>query len=125
MFITDVTERLNKKFKDELDGMSTYIGTEVLRGLVTKNEDLNPVNVICRNNEALNQDIQVSSYLLGALEKIAEELAEKYNADRSEESVEISKYKICKKIYDSSTRKKGKTESFQSWIDAFSEYHID
>jgi len=125
MFMTADTERLNKKFKEELSGMSTYIGTEVLRGLLTENEDLNPVNVICRNHEALNQDIQVSSYLLGALEKIAEELAEKYNVDRSVESVEASKYKICKRIYDSSSRKKGKEEIFSTWIEAFKEYHID
>ena len=125
MFMTEDTETLNKKFEKELSGMSTYIGTEVLRGLMTNNEDLNPVNVICRNNEALDQDIQVSSYLVGALEKIAGELAEKYNADRSEESVEVSKFRICKRIYDSSTRKKGKTEIFKSWTDAFKEHHID
>ena len=117
--------KVDTLLKNELKKMSTYVGTKVLQGLMTKNEDLNPINFICRYNESNNKDLEVSAYLIGGLEKIAEELAEKYNTDRSEEATAAAKYGICKRIYDSSTRKKGKAEIFSTWEEAFKEYQIN
>lgn len=124
VFVSSDRIRVEAMFEKELKNMSTYIGTQVLQGLVTKNEDLNPINLVCRYNEANVHDLNVSAYLIGALEKIAKELAEKYNVDRSEEMVEEAKYRICKRIYDSSTRKKGKSEIFSEWEEAFTRLHI-
>ena len=104
--------------------MITYVGTDVLKGLTTKKEDLNPINVVTRYNEGLRHNKFVSAALIGALEKIASELAARYNADRSEKQLEEAKYRICRKIYDSSKRTKGKTEIFGRWEAAFEKYKI-
>ena len=58
------------------------------------------------------------------LEKIASELAERYNTERSERQLDEAKYRICKKIYDSSKRTKGKSEVFGRWEAAFEKYKM-
>ena len=52
------------------------------------------------------------------------ELVEKYNTERSAKKLEEAKYRLCRKIYDSSTRVKGKTDIFGSWEAAFEKYKI-
>lgn len=116
--------KLEARFNEEIEEMITYVGTDVLKGLTTKKEDLNPINVVTRYNEGLRHNKFVSAALIGALEKIASELAARYNADRSEKQLEEAKYRICRKIYDSSKRTKGKTEIFGRWEAAFEKYKI-
>ena len=116
--------KLEARFNEEIEEMITYVGTDVLKGLTTKKEDLNPINVVTRYNEGLRHNKFVSAALIGALEKIASELAARYNADRSEKQLEEAKYRICRKIYDSSKRTKGKTEIFGRWEAAFENYKI-
>ena len=70
---TDIPE-LVKRFNEEKEEMVTYAGTEVLKGLTTKKEDLNPINVVSRYNETPRHNKFVSAALIGALEKIAAEL---------------------------------------------------
>ena len=124
VFIGSDIPKLEARFSEELEDMSTYVGTDVLKGLTTKNEDLNPINVVARYNEGLNRNKQISAALIGALEQIARNLAERYNVDRSESQLEEAKYRICKKMYDSSKRTKGKSEIFGSWETAFEKYKI-
>ncbi len=124
VFTSSDIPKLEERFAEELEEMVTYVGTDVLKGLTSKDEDLNPINVVSRYNESLKHDKTVSAALIGALEKIASEMAEKYNAERSEEKLEEAKYKICRKIYDSSTRSKGKSEIFGKWEAAFDKYKI-
>ena len=116
--------QLEQRFAEEIEDMDTYVGTEVLKGLMTKNEDLNPVNVITRYNESLNHDKFVSASLIGALEAIAGEIASKYNVERSEKQLEEAKFRICRRIYDSSKRIKGRAEIFSRWEAAFSKFKI-
>ena len=116
--------QLEQRFAEEIEDMDTYVGTEVLKGLMTKNENLNPVNVITRYNESLNHDKFVSASLIGALEAIAGEIVSKYNVERSGKQLEEAKFRICRKIYDSSKRVKGKAEIFSRWEAAFSKFKI-
>ncbi len=115
---------LEERFADEIEDLVTYVGTDVLKGLTTNNDDMNSVNVVARYNESLGRDKRVSDALVEALERIAGELAKKYNAERSESQIEEAKYKICKKIYDSSKRTKGKSEIFRRWKEAFERFEI-
>ncbi len=120
---SDIPEA-EKHFNEELEEMVTYVGTEVLKGLTKKKEDLNPINVVARYNETPGHNKVVSAALVGALEKIAGELAERYNIERSDKQLEEAKYRICRKIYDSSKRSKGKSEIFGRWEAAFEKYRI-
>ncbi len=124
VFIGTDIPQLDKKFKAELEEMTTYEGTKVLQGLKTKNDDLNPISFVSRYNEAPRHRFETSAVLISALETIAKELAEGYNLDRSEEDVEIAKFKICKKIYEASKRTKGKAEIFARWEEAFKQYKL-
>ena len=116
--------KVEQRFANELEEIVTYVGTEVLQGLTGKKEDLNPVNVIARYNESPRHKKAVTAFLVGALEAIMGELVEKYNIERSEKKLEEAKYRLCRKIYDSSTRIKGKTDIFGSWEAAFEKYKI-
>lgn len=110
---------LEHRLSEELEEMTTYVGTDVFKGLTTAREELNPISVIARYNGGRKRDKFISAALIGALEKIAQELAEHYDMERTEKSREKAKYTICKRIYDSSKRVKGKTEIFARWLDAF------
>ncbi len=119
----DIPE-LEKRFARETKGNTTYVGTDVLKGLTTKNDDFNPVVMISRYHESNKNSIETVAILIGSLEKIAEELAAGYSTNRSAQKANEAKYKICKKIYDSSERVKGKSAAFKSWNDAFKKYNI-
>lgn len=116
---------LEARLAEELEDMSTYVGTGVLKGLINgKNEDLNPINVVTRYHDTLRHNKYITAALIGSLEKIASELAERYNTERSERQLDEAKYRICKKIYDSSKRTKGKSEVFGRWEAAFEKYKM-
>ena len=112
---------LEKRFLAEIENMDTYVGTSVLKGLTVKNSDLNPVDIVSRYYSGLGKDKHVMALLIGSLESIAGELASKYDLDRSERRIEEAKFRICKRIYDSSSRVKGKAEVFGRWVTMFSE----
>lgn len=122
LFINSVIYEVEKRYQEEIAEIDTYVGTEVLKGLTTKKEDLNPINFVCRYNEDINHDIQISANLISALETIAKELVEKYNTVRSEEKIDEAKFRLCKRIYDSSTRVKGRALVFSRWEAAFKDY---
>jgi len=115
---------LEKKFRESLEEIDTYVSTDVFRGLTTKNEDLNPINLIARYNETPRRNKNVAAALIGALEKIAEELVTAYDGGRSSKQLEEAKYRLCRRIYDSSKRTKGKSDGFASWEAAFEKYKI-
>ena len=124
VFTDSELPKLEERLAAELEDMTTYVDTDVLKGLTTSNEDMNPINVISRYFESPKNDIEVAGALLGALTKIASELAGAYQVARTAKQQEKATYTICKKIYDSSTRKKGKSEIFSSWEEKFAEHKI-
>ncbi len=125
VFTSYIILELEKRFAEEIEEMVTYVGTDVLKGLMPKKDDLNPIDVITRYNESRKHDSSISAYLIGSLEKIAHELASSYNAERSDEQINEAKYKICRMIYDSSERVKGRSDIFARWEHAFKEYKIE
>ncbi len=125
VFVNSDLAVAEERFAKELEELDTYVGTDVLKGLTVKKDDLNPIDMICRYNENPKHDKHITAALVGSLEQIALELAEKYNVTRTDDSLEASKFKICRRIYDSSKRTKGKEEVFGGWIEAFRQYKIN
>lgn len=116
---------LEKRFKNELDDIVNYVSTDVIKGLTTKKDDLNPINLVCRYMETARCDVEIKGALMGALYIIADELVFAYSSERSKEARKVAAYKILRKIYDSSTRSKGKSEVFCDWEEKFKEYKIN
>lgn len=123
-FKSIIIPALEERFKSETDAMDTYVGTAALKGLTVKNSDLNPVDIIARYSTGLGKNKQSLASLFGALESIAMSLASHYDLDRDSKRVEEAKYRICRRIYDSSTRVKGKADVFANWINKFKELGI-
>ncbi|MBQ2881229.1 MAG: hypothetical protein IJE40_03070, partial [Clostridia bacterium] len=115
---------LEQRFKAEMEELITYEGTEVLKGLTTKVEDLNPICIVSRYNETIGHKKLYSAVLVKALEDIAGEMAASYKVERSEKQCEEAKYGICKRIYDSSARYRGKADVFGNWETAFEKYKL-
>lgn len=116
--------RAEKRFNEELEELVTYVGTDALKGLTDKKEDLNPINVVARYHGAPRHDKHITANLIKALELIAGQLATTYNEERSERELELAKFKICRRIYDSSTRTQGRTEVFGYWEEKFAKLKI-
>lgn len=120
MFMNTNIPELEKKLANELEDLVNY-DTEVLNGLTPKSDILNPIDLICRYNELPKHNRGVTKRLINALESIALDLVKSYQVERSSEKLEKAKFKICKRIYDSSKRIKGKAEIFENWETKFSE----
>ncbi|MBE6660321.1 MAG: hypothetical protein E7605_02850 [Ruminococcaceae bacterium] len=115
---------LEQRFANEREDMDNYVDTKVMKGLMTGKDDLNPIDFVSRYNGSLKHNRFVSKRLIEALEGIAYDLAAAFNTDRSEKKLEEAKYRLCKMIYDSSTRSKGKSEVFEDWEKAFEQHKL-
>ncbi len=124
IFVETDMPRLEARLEEELASISTYVGTDVLQGLTQKNEDLHPVTMVSRYHESPYRDPALSRRMVGALEQIAAQLAARYSTDRSERKLEEASLRICRRIYDSSKRVKGRGELFGGWEDRFAKYKI-
>lgn len=116
---------LEQRFEDDLEEISTYVGTDFYKGLVTKNKEFNPIEVVARYNDSPLSVRGVTGSLILALESFADDLARKYRQDRSEEKLRDAKYRICKKIYDSTARTKGVKKAFAEWEEEFGELDFE
>ncbi len=121
--LSDIAD-LEAEYKREMEELNTYVGTTVFKGLTTAVEDVNPINVIVRFNVSRVRNVQVTGNMIGALEDIARDLVDNYNMDRSKEQLEEAKFRLCKRIYDSATRSKGRTETFGAWEAKFERYNL-
>ncbi|MBQ3055405.1 MAG: hypothetical protein IJC88_04800 [Oscillospiraceae bacterium] len=124
VFASNELPAAKKLFAEEIEDLDNYVGTKVIKGLVKKSHDMNPVDFILRYAESVGNDERVTGRLIGALELIAREMVDAYGVNRSEESAEKAVFEICRKIYDSSSRTKGKEGVFKSWNDKFTELKI-
>ncbi len=113
-----------QEFKAELESMDNYVDTTVMKGLTTGKDDLNPIDFVSRYNGSLKHNRVVSKRLIEALESITYDLAAAFNTDRSEKKLEEAKYRLCKMIYDSSARSKGKSDVFEDWEKAFEQHKL-
>lgn len=124
-FMRHILPEMEEEYQRDLNVMTTYEGTRVLQGLTQKeNPDLNPVTMILRCYRGLEKDNSIHGEMIGALEKIAEDLAVAYQPNRNEQSLKEAQLKICRRIYDACTHSKDRREVFTVWLDGFKEYGI-
>ena len=114
---------LKKRFIEEIEDIDNY-DIPVMKGLMPKKDDLHPVDLISRYYEAPKNSEDTLEALLKALESLAEEIAMGYDADRKDEELAIAKFRLCRRIYDSSNRSKGKSAIFSKWEKVFEQYKI-
>ncbi len=116
---------LEERFQNELEDISTYEGTDVLKGLKTAKADLNPIDIVVRYNRNKASEIKVLGALVAAMEAIAFDMASNYHDNsRSEKSIVVAQYKILRKIYDAASLTKEKGEVFAGWLQKFEELGI-
>lgn len=113
-FNDQIIPQAEKDFKDEIEYMTNYVGTNVWKGFIEKKNEMNPITLLIRfgkdrNNGAsgARNDNATQEALANALDGIIEELAMGFDEDRAEESLQRAKYRLWKQIYDAS----GFTES--------------
>ena len=136
---------LEEKYQADIVRVHTFEGTDVVKGL-KKDSDVNPIRLLVRLNASAGADINFNLSLISGLEKIAEELAVSRDINREGNSLERSKYFVCRKIYDSSSGEslkdksakdkekaakdekerfaKAKARVFSAWVEKFSYYNI-
>lgn len=122
-FMNSDIPSLEEIYQGDIARVSTYARSEVMRGL-TEQSELNPVRLMLRLQASANQDGNVASSLLAGLEKIAAELAEHRDVSREGDSLEKSKYYVCRMIYDSFSDSGDKERAFYHWVRKFAQYNL-
>ncbi len=114
---------LDERFEADVDGMSTYIGTDIIKGLMVKG-DLNPVTMIVRYALAKDSNTTVRENMIGGLRVVLKEVASNYNMNRSDELVNEARIRLCHRIYKESDMKK-KSSVMESWVKEFKSLKLD
>lgn len=120
---TNITD-LEKRFKGELEELVDYVNTDVFKGLTPKRDVLHPIDLICRYNELPRHDVYVTKRFIKALESLMGDMVKAYQTERSDEKCEKATFGLCKRIFDSSARIKGKNETFKSWVTKFTDLKL-
>lgn len=113
-FESVIAKEMEEDFKNDVAGMTTYIGTKICKGLMTKG-DLNPVTMVTRFCASKGFDSDVKSDLVTALELIMEDLAKERDTNRNEKQIEAAKIKLCHKLYELCPMA-GKKNAFEDWF---------
>ena len=98
-FESSVAEYVKDKFKADLEKMSTYVGTDVIKGLLVSG-DLNPITMIVRYASARKPDPDVLADMIGGLREIMKKLAANYDKNRSDDLVEEASIRLLYKLYE-------------------------
>lgn len=116
-FELKIAKELDAYFEKDVEEMTTYIGTEIIQGLLTDG-DLNPVTMIVRYALAKDTPAEDKNDLLGGLEKALEDVASRYYKNRTPEEIGEAKVKLCHRIYEKSSMTK-KNAVLEEWVKAF------
>jgi hypothetical protein len=112
-----IAAELEETFREDLVDMSTYIGTDIVKGLMTEG-DLNPVTLVTRYCASKGYSASVKADLVGALGEILREVAEKKDTNRGQQEIENAKIKLCHRVYEKCTMV-GKKTHFSGWLKDF------
>lgn len=116
-FETMVSAQLEEAFQHDVADMTTYISTEIVRGLVVDGE-LNPVTILVRYAASQGYSVNVKGDLVGALGEIMKDVASKFDMNRSAEQINEAKIKLCHRIYEKCPMA-GKNALLEGWIRDF------
>ncbi len=119
-FVDGEIPELEERFQNELEDISTYEATQVLRGLKAAKGDLSPVDLLVRYSRSKTGAVTDLKNLVAALEEIAYRMVENYHDNsRSEESKTLAQYAILRRIYDAAALTKEKGDVLSDWVREF------
>lgn len=116
-FKTVVAGQLEEYFKKDVEGMSTYIGTEIIQGLLVEG-DLNPVTMIVRYESAQGYSAKIKGDLVGGLAEIMKDVASEYDMNRGDAQIEDAKIRLCHRVYEKCKMTR-KNVLFEAWVKDF------
>lgn len=116
-FCITMARELEDDFEDDVRGMVTYVGTDIIQGLLVQG-DSNPFTMIVRYAMAKDSISSVKDNLMGALKSILYDVASHYDKNRGEEEINVARIKLSHRIYKESRMTK-KNKVFDSWIKEF------
>ena len=98
-FEMSIARDMAEKFETDLANMTTYVGTGIIQGLLVEG-DLNPISLIVRYAGSKDASAAVKDDMLGALRVIMREVAEHYDANRSDEIVIDASVRLLYRLYE-------------------------
>ncbi len=113
-----------KRFLEELDELEETDESEAFAGLCAERNGLNPAAIIARYKEIPRHNRIIAISLVSALERVANQIADRCNVEVSERKIQENKYKLYKKIYDAAQLAKGEHEIFEQWEENFDKYEL-
>lgn len=116
-FETVIIPQLEEEFKKDVTGMTTYISTDIIRGLV-RDDDLNPVTMVVRYGASQGYVQSIKSDLVGGLGEVLREVASHYDMNRGDDQINDAKVRLCHRVYEKSAMTK-KAAFFESWLSDF------
>ena len=93
--------------------------------IVVNTQQIDPMPVIigaATYPENVLDELTAKGVRVEAMDALA--LAEKYSTERDSKQLEAAKFGICKRIYDSGNRVKGKAEIFSYWEKKFDDFKL-
>lgn len=100
-FEMGIARDVQAKFENDVEGMTTYVGTDLIQGLLVKG-DLNPITVIVRYASSKDASGTVKADLLGGLRAVLVELASHYDLNRSKEMIYVASVRLLHRLYEKS-----------------------
>ena len=116
-FESIITGQLEAMFNEDVRGMTTYVSTDIVRGMVREG-DLNPVTMIVRYEASRDYNSHIGSDLVGSIGEIMKDVASNYDMNRGDDQINDARFKLCHRIYEKSTMSR-KAVLFESWIKEF------
>ncbi len=100
-FEMSIARDLEAKFENDLEGMTTYVGTKIIKGLLVEG-DLNPITMIVRYATAKDANTGIKADMLGGLRVILKELASNYDTNRSDDMIYEASVRLLHRLYEKS-----------------------
>lgn len=100
-FEMSIARDLKTRFESDLDGMTTYVGTEIIKGLLVGG-DLNPITMIVRYSMAKDASTDIQADMLGGLRTIMKEVASHFDMNRSDDMIYEASVRLLYRLYESS-----------------------
>ena len=100
-FEMSIARDLVEKFEADLEDMTTYVGTKIIKGLLVEG-DMNPISVIVRYAASKDADASVRVDMLGALRVLMKEVASHYDMNRSDAMVNEASVRLLHRLYEKS-----------------------
>lgn len=94
-----IARDLEEEMKKDLEDMTTYVGTKLIKGLLVEG-DLNPITMTVRYATSKDVKEEIMTDMLGGLRVLMEQLANNYDANRTPEMAQEASVKLLFRLYE-------------------------